>query len=102
MISFSAIKIIHFHVPDTCKVAPEFRHMIKPCSSWYGYFAEDTGQYDIAWHPLKNESLYRPPFSFKSWEFYTSGELDSVPMMGKIAWKKMTRNLIEIIRLHKH
>lgn len=64
--------------------------MIKPCSAWYGYFAEDTGQYDIAWHPLKNESLYRPPFSFKSWEFYTSGELDSMPMMGELQLLKQT------------
>ncbi|KAK3736330.1 hypothetical protein QZH41_020801, partial [Actinostola sp. cb2023] len=70
---------------DTCEVPPVFNHLIKPCLAWYGYFAEDAGQYDIAWKPLKNESLYRPPFTFKSWEFYDSSELDSMPFMAYVS-----------------
>ena len=45
--------------------------------------SEDKGQYDVGWQPLKNESLYNPPFTYEAWEFNTSDELDTIPMMGK-------------------
>ncbi|EDO31945.1 predicted protein, partial [Nematostella vectensis] len=62
-----------------------FNKLVHNCKTWYGFFAEDTGQYDIAWEPLKNESLYKPPFTFKSWEFYESAELDSMPFMAYVS-----------------
>jgi len=53
------------------------------CNTWYGFFDEDQGQYDVGWEPLKNESLYIPPFTYEAWEFNTSDELDTMPVMGK-------------------
>lgn len=73
-------------IAGSCEVPEEFRHLIKPCSDWYGYFAEDTGQYDVGWKTLKNESLFRPPFTFESWEFNDSSQLDTMPIMGKFSF----------------
>jgi len=70
---------------QSCEVAPDFRHYVDDCHDWYGFFAEDDGQYDIAWEPLKNESLYNPPFTYQAWEFNTSDELDTMPMMGYVS-----------------
>ena len=56
--------------------------MITPCHDWYSFSDEDVGQYDVAWQPLKNESLYNPPFTYQAWEFNTSGELNTLPFMG--------------------
>ena len=64
-------------------VAPDFQPHIDKCNAWYGFFDEDKGQYDIGWKPLKNESLYFPPFTYQAWEFNTSDELDTLPFMGK-------------------
>ncbi|XP_048582698.1 polycystic kidney disease and receptor for egg jelly-related protein [Nematostella vectensis] len=69
----------------SCEVPYQFNKLVHNCKTWYGFFAEDTGQYDIAWEPLKNESLYKPPFTFKSWEFYESAELDSMPFMAYVS-----------------
>ena len=68
---------------ESCEIAPYFRPYMNTCNGWYGFFAEDQGQYDIGWEPLKNESLYFPPFTYESWEFNTSDELDTLPFMGK-------------------
>lgn len=68
---------------ESCEIAPYFRPYMNTCNGWYGFFAEDQGQYDIGWEPLKNESLYFPPFTYQSWEFNTSDELDTLPFMGK-------------------
>lgn len=79
------VVIFLFFVVSTgsCEVAPDFRPYIDKCNNWYGFFDEDTGQYDVAWEPLKNESLYFPPFTYQAWEFNTSDELDTLPFMGE-------------------
>lgn len=64
-------------------MAPDFRSYLGECNTWYGFMSEDKGQYDVGWQPLKNESLYNPPFTYEAWEFNTSDELDTIPMMGK-------------------
>ncbi|XP_015762233.1 PREDICTED: polycystic kidney disease protein 1-like 2 [Acropora digitifera] len=69
---------------QSCEIAPFFRPYMNTCNGWYGFFAEDQGQYDIGWEPLKNESLYFPPFTYESWEFNTSDELDTLPFMGYV------------------
>ena len=64
-------------------VADEFLHMIDECNDFYSWSEEDVDQYDVGWAPLKNESLYFPPFTFKAWEYYSALELETVPVMGK-------------------
>lgn len=78
-------RFVLFSSTESCEVAPDFRLYIDDCHDWYGFFAEDDGQYDIAWEPLKNESLYNPPFTYQAWEFNTSDELDTMPVLGKTA-----------------
>ena len=82
---------ILFQPTESCEVAPDFRLYIDDCHDWYGFFAEDNGQYDIAWEPLKNESLYNPPFTYQAWEFNTSDELDTMPVLGKTAREHTAR-----------
>lgn len=69
-------------------MAPDFRSYLGECNTWYGFMSEDKGQYDVGWQPLKNESLYNPPFTYEAWEFNTSDELDTIPMMGKLTLLK--------------
>ena len=68
---------------DSCTVAPDFQDMANGCRGFYSFFNEDTGQYDPGWKYLSNESLYNPPFTYKSWEYATSTELDTYPFVGK-------------------
>ena len=82
---------ILFQPTESCEVAPDFRLYIDDCHDWYGFFAEDNVQYDIAWEPLKNESLYNPPFTYQAWEFNTSDELDTMPVLGKTAREHTAR-----------
>ncbi|PFX20690.1 Polycystic kidney disease and receptor for egg jelly-related protein [Stylophora pistillata] len=69
----------------SCEVASDFTPYIDECNDWYGFFSEEKGQFDIGWEPLKNESLYIPPFTYQAWEFNTSDELDTLPVMGFVS-----------------
>jgi len=82
-------------------VAPDFRSYLGECNTWYGFMSEDKGQYDVGWQPLKNESLYNPPFTYEAWEFNTSDELDTIPMMGKLSllkfWSLVALDLVYFV-----
>ena len=82
-------------------MAPDFRSYLGECNTWYGFMSEDKGQYDVGWQPLKNESLYNPPFTYEAWEFNTSDELDTIPMMGKLTllkfWSLVVLDLVSFV-----
>lgn len=82
-------------------MAPDFRSYLGECNTWYGFMSEDKGQYDVGWQPLKNESLYNPPFTYEAWEFNTSDELDTIPMMGKLTlltfWSLVALDLVSFV-----
>ena len=82
-------------------MAPDFRSYLGECNTWYGFMSEDKGQYDVGWQPLKNESLYNPPFTDEAWEFNTSDELDTIPMMGKLTlltfWSLVALDLVSFV-----
>lgn len=82
-------------------MAPDFRSYLGECNTWYGFMSEDKGQYDVGWQPLKNESLYMPPFTYEAWEFNTSDELDTIPMMGKLTlltfWSLVALDLVSFV-----
>ena len=79
-------------------MALDFRSYLGECNTWYGFMSEDKGQYDVGWQPLKNESLYNPPFTYEAWEFNTSDELDTIPMMSKLTlfkfWSLVALDLV--------
>lgn len=82
-------------------MAPDFRSYLGECNTWYGFMSEDKDQYDVGWQPLKNESLYNPPFTYEAWEFNTSDELDTIPMMGKLTlfkfWSLVALDLVSFV-----
>ena len=90
-----------YFLSESCTVAPDFEGMANGCRGFYSFFNEDTGQYDPGWKYLSNESLYNPPFTYKSWEYATSTELDTYPFVGAYLIQvilKILQNAIDVFR----